>query len=228
MTYVTSDLHGEYELFLRLLAALNFSEGDTIYICGDILEKGKSSVRLAQYISRMPNARCILGNHEYDFLKYYWALMARSPEDFDGVLQKLQEYFPEDGRLLDWPTVDFLEALPVYLVEKDFLCVHAGVPLDRDGRMLPLEKASIEQLVYDRVFKEPAVEVKGGKCVFFGHTPTSYLTGGESRILAYKRAGAAGNDIHDYYKVHLDLGAWLSGMVGAFCVETCKAVYVKR
>ena len=228
MTYVISDIHGEYELFLRLLDKIKFSATDTLYICGDIIEKGKQSIRLAQYISRMPNAKCITGNHEYAFLKYYWGLMRQSPNNFDGVLKQLKKYFPDDGELLDWELVDWFESLPYYIEENNFICVHAGVPLDKEGHILPLEKATPEQLVYDRTFKEPGVEVRDDKCVFFGHTPTSYLTSGESKILTYKRHGATGDKIADYYKIHLDLGTWSSGMLGAFCVETCQKFYVKE
>ena len=228
MTYVISDIHGEYELFMRLIEKLAFSAQDTLYVCGDIIEKGKHSIQLAQYLSKMPNARCIAGNHEYAFLKFYWALMRESPDDFDGVLKQLREYFPDDGELLDWTLVDWFEALPFYIEEEEFICVHAGVPLDKEGHILPLERAIPEQLVYDRTFKDSSVEVTGGKCVFFGHTSSTYLTGGEAKILAYKRRGAKGDKIADYYKVHLDLGTWTSDMVGAFCVETCETVYVRR
>ena len=226
MTYIVSDIHGEYDLFMRLLEKLNFSEGDVLYVCGDIIEKGKHSIKLARYISRMPNARCIAGNHEYAFLKYYWALMEQSPEDFDGVLETLKKYFPDDGGLLDWELVDWFESLPYYIEEEDFICVHAGVPLDAGHHILPLGQATPEQLVYDRNFKEPDVVVEGGKCVFYGHTPASSVVSGGDRILTYLRAGAVGDKVTDYYKVHLDLGSWISGMVGAFCVETCKTVYV--
>ena len=228
MTYIISDIHGEYELFLRLLDKIGFSKTDTLYICGDIIEKGKHSVKLANYICRMPNVRCIVGNHEYAFLKYYWGLMQSSPDDFDGVLKKLQTYFPDDGDLLDWELIDWLEALPYYIEEPAFICVHAGVPLDGQGRMLPLAQATPAQLVYDRNFKEPDTEVIGGKCVFFGHTPTNAITHGASRVLAYKRAGTRGDNIADYYKVHLDLGTWMSGLLAAFCVETCQVIYVQR
>ena len=227
MTYVISDIHGEYDLFLRLLDKIKFSAGDTLYICGDVIEKGSHSIRLARCVRNMHSVRFLLGNHEYAFLKYYWGLMQASPDDFDGVLKKLQRYFPDDGHLLDWELVDWLETRPYYFEENDFICVHAGVPLDRECHVLPLEKATPEQLVYDRTFKDPNVVVRGGKCVFFGHTPTSYLTGGESKILGYKKQGARGDKIADYYKVHLDLGTWMSGTVGAFCVETCRPFYVK-
>ena len=153
--------------------------------------------------------------------------MQSSPSDFDGVLKKLQAYFPDDGYLLDWDLMDWFESLPYYIEEKDFICVHAGVPLDKERRMLPLHKATPEQLVYDRTFKEPTILPKDGKCVFFGHTPTINL-GWDSKIKNYLREGARGDTISDYYKIHLDLGTWISGVLGCFCIDSCQTIYVQR
>lgn len=227
MTYVISDIHGEYDLFLQLLDKIKFSADDTLYVCGDIIEKGNHSIKLAQFISAMPNAHCISGNHEYAFLKNYWGLMQNSPSNFDEILKKLQNYFPDDGDLLDWELVDWFESLPYYIEEKDFICVHAGVPLDKERRILPLNQATPEQLVYDRSFKEPSILPKDGKCVFFGHMPTINL-GLESKIKTYLREGTRGDNISDYYKVHLDLGTWISDVLGCFCIETCQKIHVQR
>ncbi len=227
MTYIISDIHGEYDLFLKLLDKIKFSASDKLYICGDIVEKGSHSIKLAKLISRLPNAKCIAGNHEYAFLKYYWGLMQSSPSDFDEILRKLQAYFPDDGYLLDWELVDWFEALPYYIEEREFICVHAGVSLDRERFILPLEKATPEQLVYDRTFKEAAVLPKDGKCVFFGHTPTINM-GWESKIKPYLREGARGDKVSDYYKIHLDLGTWISGVLGCFLIETCQSFYVQK
>ena len=231
MTYVVSDIHAQYDLFRRLLEYIKFSDGDTLISCGDIIDKGKDSARLLKFIKNMSNARCINGNHEYTFLKYYWGLMRESPDNFDYVLKKLQEYFPDDGALLDWDIIDWVESLPFYIEEKDFLCVHAGIPLDENGRIIPPEKATREQLVYDRNFKDPKVEVKDSKCVLFGHTPTSYLLpDGASKIIAYRRKEAQKDSykITDFYKIHLDTGTWIDGILGCFCIENCNAYYVKR
>lgn len=226
MTYCVSDIHGEYDLFLKLLDKIGFSDGDRLIICGDIIEKGRDSIKLAKYVFGMPNVKCIAGNHEYAFLTYYWELMKGSPTDFDGLLKKLQNYFPYDGRLLDWETVDSFESLPYYIEEQDFICVHAGVPLD-NGCILPPEKATCEQLVYDRTFKDGNVLPKDGKCVLFGHTPTNYICG-EDKILAYKRQGCVGDKISDYCKIHLDTGTWLNGVLGCFCIDNCKDYYVTK
>ena len=150
MKYIISDIHGEYDLFVKLLQKINFSRKDELIICGDIIDKGQDSVKLLKLIKSMPNFRCIIGNHEYAFLKHYWAIMQDSPDDFNEVLKKLQGYFSYDGMLLDWDTVDWLESLPYYIEEDKFICVHAGVQLDKDNRVVPLEQISREQFVYDR------------------------------------------------------------------------------
>lgn len=225
MIYVISDIHGEYDLFIKLLRKINFSSSDEMIICGDIIDKGKDSVKLLKFIKSMPNFRCIIGNLEYSFLKYYWAIMHDSPDDFEAVLKKLQNYFPYDEDFLDWNTVDWLESLPYYIEEENFICVHAGVSLTKDNCLVPLDKTLREQFVYDRNFKEPDVIPLTNKCIFFGHTPTSYICN-ESKIIKYKRAGATSNAICDYYKIHLDLGVWLHGVLGCFCLDTCEEFYV--
>lgn len=227
MRYVISDIHGEYGMCMRLLDEIGFSRQDTLYVCGDMVDKGNESVHLLKFMLNSPNVRCILGNHEYSFLKAYWAIMKTSPENFDGVLNRLRRWFPGDGRLLDWDTVDKLEALPLFIEEEDFICVHAGLPLDGNCRIVPPQSAREAILLEDRYFMRPEVAPEGGKCVCFGHTPARYVCG-EDRILAYRREGRRGNDIRDYYKIHLDTGVWLGGPLGCYCLDTCTAHYVKR
>ena len=229
MTYCISDIHGEYDLFMKLLDKIRYSDNDRLIVCGDFLDKGAASIRLAKTIFDLPNSYSIMGNHEYMFFKFYRSLADDAANlDFDRILSQLQGYFPQDGYLLDWDTVDILVDLPFYLEERDFICVHAGVPLNDTGRIRPLKQASPEELVYDRRFKEPTVR-PNGTCVFFGHTPTNYVHE-NSQILAYLKPGRVPGspDIRDYYKVHLDIGTPLSGMLGCFCVDTCQAFYVAR
>ena len=226
MDYCISDIHGHYDLFCRLLDKIRFSGGDKIYVLGDIIDKGPDSIRLAKLLFSMPNVYCIAGNHEYDFLKYYRALMQQT-ENYDRVLEKLRTYF-SDGTLLDWETVDRFDLLPFYVETDKFIGVHAGLPF-RDGLFLPPEGARPEQLVYDRVFKEPDILPQGKMCILYGHTPVRYLTG-QDEILPYPRDGAVkdSRNIADYCKIHLDTGVVLSGVLGCFAVNTCQSFYVKN
>ena len=226
MRYFASDIHGEYSLFLKLLEKIRFSPQDEMIICGDIIEKGPDSIRLAKFIFNQPNIRCILGNHEYQFLKYYWSLMRNADGNFEEILQKLQAYFPNDGYLLDWDIVDAFEALPSYIEADEFICAHAGVPLDGDRRILPLKDAEVERLVNDRTFKEPNILPQSNRCVFFGHTPTNYITG-QNKILRYPKKEYP-KEIRDYYKIHLDMGTPLSGVAGCLCTDTWEEFYVSK
>lgn len=224
MDYILSDPHGCYSLVCRLLDAVRISPQDRLFVLGDLIDKGPESVRLMQLLFSMPNAVCIAGNHEYDFLKYYRGLM-RTEQDYDFVLEKLRGYF-SDGRLLDWDTVDRLDLLPFYVEQPQWVGVHAGLPV-RAGVCLPPAEATCEQLVYDRRFKDADVLPVGGKCVAFGHTPVRYLTG-RDEIVCYPRAGVRQlvRSISDCCKIHLDMMTDRSGVLGCVCVEPFRLIYV--
>ena len=219
MRYVTSDIHGHFDLFLALLRRIGFTSEDELFICGDVLDKGRDCVRLLAHIAAMPNAVMIRGNHEESFLTYYSSLM-QEHEDYGAVMDRLREYFGEDGRHLTWELVDYLEGLPYYVEEDAFICVHAGVPLTDSGELLPLEGAMPEELIYDRRFRNPDVLPKGGKCVFYGHTSLD-----KPRFVAYARV-AQPTSISDLIKVQLDVGTLISGVLGCFCIDTLTAHYV--
>ena len=229
MRYVISDIHGEYELFVKLLEKINFSDSDVMYVCGDIIDKGRDTVKLARLIFSMPNVRVIMGNHEDAFMKHYEFLMKTADGNFAGVLDNLKQCITDgggDGDLLDWDIIDAIEELPYYIEEDDFICVHAGFTPDPDGKIPALDTVSAEELMNNRLFKNPDVLPKG-KCVFFGHTATSAVCGKDT-ILAYKRKNSPYGDIRDYVKVHLDTCTFVSGILGCFCIDTCKAYYVQR
>ena len=224
MRYVMSDIHGEYELFEALVERLSVGAGDTIYIAGDIIDKGSRPIKLLNTVTGMKNVRCILGNHEYEFLKYYHSLIDGKNTDYDKVLSCLEDYLGGDDTLT-WESVDYLDSLPSYIEEDDIIIVHSGAPTDSSGLIMPLSEASVEELVYDRRFKEPGVIPRTDKCVFFGHTEVSVISG-ENKIIAYKSSDARGdNGIQSLCKVHLDTGCWHSGVLGCFAVEECRCYY---
>ena len=244
MTYIISDIHGEYGLLVKLMNKIGFSDRDLLYVGGDMIEKGDGSVRVLELLRDRPNVRCILGNHEQAFLDYYHHLM-RTSEDYEWVLSELKKYLGADGELLTWDTVDWLEALPYYIETDDFILVHAGVGLDGEQRVLPLKETPNEIFLYDRGFKRPDRIPKDTRCVFFGHTQTSAVSpSGKDEILIYtkagqmlyaipsgaEKAGATRNtvSIEGLAKVHLDLGTYISGRLGTFCIDNCTAYYISR
>lgn len=229
MRYCISDIHGEYDLFCRLMEYVRFSAADELFVLGDMTDKGPDTVRLCNLLSGTPNVHCISGNHECDFLKAYRGLMRRANGNFDEVLNSLRRYFPGDGNKIGWETVDWLDSLPFYFERDDFIGVHASVALDENGRVLPLSETPYEELVYSRRLNGKDVLPQNSKCIVFGHTPVRNISG-EDRFLYYPRSSEKvyGNDINDYCKIHIDTGVYLGGVLGCLCIDDCKAYYIKR
>jgi len=232
MRYFISDIHGEYDLFLKLLDKIGFSDGDTMYILGDMTDKGEQSVRLVDFVRQTPNMTAILGNHEFAFVKYYHGLMRsfQSGDDADAVLDKLREYFPRrDGEKLSWDTVDYIESLPYYIESDGYVCVHAGVETDERGIILPMNKQLPEVMVYSRDFKEKYYELSPfNKTVLFGHTPCSYENGTGRFIKTVKTGILNPGVLTDYSKIRLDCGVYLTNVLGTLRMEDMREFYVEK
>ena len=63
--YVISDIHGEYDKFVELLDRIGLKKTDTLYILGDILDRGPRPVSVIEKLMEMPNVIPIVGNHEF-------------------------------------------------------------------------------------------------------------------------------------------------------------------
>ena len=227
--YAISDPHGAYTLVMRILEKIRFGDTDTLYIGGDMIDKGENSLRLLQFALESPNVHPILGNHEYDLIKRYRAMMRAETSDFSAVLDSLRAGFlPHECERLDWETLDALSELPAYIEAADFIMVHAGLPLDCAGYPLPLTEASIESLLYDRRFLSPSLIQRGEKCILFGHTETTVIAD-TPRILAYRRdKSRPAHALADYHKIHLDTGVFSHGVLGCLCLDTLHSYYVSK
>ena len=65
MTYAISDIHGCYEEYIKLLEKINFSENDTLYILGDICDRGEKPMEIYNDIMARDNVIPLFGNHEH-------------------------------------------------------------------------------------------------------------------------------------------------------------------
>ena len=73
--------------------------------------------------------------------------MRTEDSDFDRVLDSLKNYFPGDGKELCWEIIDWLESLPFYIERENFICVHAGIAVDAQNRVLLPDKTLPEEFV---------------------------------------------------------------------------------
>ena len=64
-TYVMSDIHGDYEGYLKILDKIKFSDSDVLYINGDVIDRGMGGIKILQHMMMHSNIYPILGNHEF-------------------------------------------------------------------------------------------------------------------------------------------------------------------
>ena len=55
MTYVMSDIHGCYDKYVKVLEKINFSEGDILYILGDVVDRGPNGMKVLLNIAEHKN-----------------------------------------------------------------------------------------------------------------------------------------------------------------------------
>ncbi len=64
MTYVMSDLHGCYDKYAQMLEKIGFGDGDTLYILGDVIDRGPDGIKILLNMMGRKNVIPIIGNHE--------------------------------------------------------------------------------------------------------------------------------------------------------------------
>ena len=118
--YLIGDLQGCNEPLQRLLRSVDFSPSrDTLYLLGDLVNRGPDSLGVLRSLSGLGDAaQCLLGNHDLNLLGIRHGL--RKPHRSDTVQQVLDA--PDCEALLDW-----LRHRRMAIHEHGWLMVHAGV-----------------------------------------------------------------------------------------------------
>lgn len=227
MKYVVSDIHGNHDLLVELLRKIKFSKNDTLFVIGDIIDKGKDVPKIFElFFERIKNNVVLLaGNHEYDFVKFMTNLIKNNASD-EELIESAKRYLEIDNITIQ--DIDNIMNLPYYYEEDDFLLVHAGVPFDEKGKMIPLEQAPLENLVYDRRFKDASFLPPLPKCVIFGHTPTFCISDKKGKILKFQKPNTKGDSIKDYYKIDVDTGNYVTGVLGCLRLDDMQEFYVSE
>lgn len=194
MIYAMSDLHGEYAKFLRMLEQIGFTSDDTLYILGDIVDRGPEPISLIRDLSCRFNVYPVLGNHEYMALTLLRKLAVpileenyRTHLDAD-TLRGLSLWLKDGGRTtldqfraLDTQNreavLEYLEEMSLYETVRaggrSFVLVHSGLVNFSPER--PLDSYRPEELIFARPdLNQPYF---ADRTVVCGHTPTQAVTG---------------------------------------------------
>lgn len=231
-TYVISDIHGQYDMFMELLDKIKLKETDTLYILGDICDRGPHPIKTLRKIMEMPNAICLVGNHELMALKCLKFLMKEitniSIEEVDKEMLNNLVTWQYNGSKstinefsqLDLETkqevIDFINEFLVYeevsINNKNYLLVHAGL-----GNYSPekdIEAYSLHELVWTQA--DYNVRYFEDTYVITGHTPTQTIADNSRPGYIYQRNN----------HIAIDCGACYSGgRLAALCLDTGEEYY---
>ncbi len=122
--YLIGDVQGCDAPLQQLLEKIDFSPSrDTLYLLGDLVNRGPDSLGVLRRMRRYGGAaRCLLGNHDLNLLAI--AQGVRQPHRHDTLAGVLQA--PDRTALLDWLRHQHL-ALRETVADRVLLMVHAGV-----------------------------------------------------------------------------------------------------
>lgn len=93
MIYVMSDIHGSKRRFDAVMKQIKLTDEDTLYILGDVIDRGEHGVELLQRIRAAKNMRMILGNHEYMML----CLLRAGYDPADRTQEQRREHWYRNG-----------------------------------------------------------------------------------------------------------------------------------
>ena len=189
MVYIMSDIHGKLNYFELMLKLINLQPEDTLYILGDVIDRGPDGIKILKKIMSMPNVKMILGNHEYmmletlnnpynlknwnDKLSYAFAKSAWYGNGGD-VTHKQFKHFRKDTRK---EMLDYLANLPINIdIEVNgvkYKLVHAA-PLDLYREFDYKYDNETEYAVWHRFGIHTMNELLKDTdyILIFGHTPT--------------------------------------------------------
>lgn len=180
--YVMSDIHGEYGLFMQMLEKIEFKDDDMLIILGDVIDRGKDSIKILEYIVNKDNIEFILGNHEQMFLDF---VEAKDEQDKyfayhlwmnNGGYTTLDEY-DKLSNSKQQELIEYMKKASLFMIVNDYILVHSGinvVGLENLTIDEILTYQSVDDLVWSRedFYENKAID---GYTIIFGHTPTPFL-----------------------------------------------------
>ncbi len=231
MTYVMGDLHGLLDRFCEMLDKIRFKNTDTLYILGDIVDKGADSIKLLQNLSFRPNVYPIMGNHENTALELLSALPEEAgqinPADFDSeTLSKILEWSKNGGMATisefmklsaddKEGVLEYLSDMPPYEIaevgDKVFILSHAGIANFEEGK-------DLEDYDSEDFFSEGADYTKQyfeNIYLVTAHTPTDEIDPSCQDKIYF------GNN-----HIAIECGASDGGALACYCLDNGKEYYV--
>ena len=236
-TYVLSDIHGEYGKFMKMLEKLHFSDEDTLYVLGDVVDRGPEPIKILMEMMKYPNIIPIMGNHEVMALPCLRFLLNEITDQFiidvskdptllyafldwtnngcETTLAEFRRLSPEDREVV----LDYIGEFRLFetleINDDKFILVHGG--LGNFSKDKKLEDYSIDEIVWTR--PDYDVPYFDDKYVITGHTPTQYIDQNDRPGYIFRKNN----------HIAIDCGACHpTGRLAAICLESGEEIYVEE
>jgi serine/threonine protein phosphatase 1 len=231
MIYLTSDIHGCFREFKKILKYLNFGPEDFLYIIGDVVDRGKEPLPLLQYVMAQPNMELLMGNHEQGFLwnvdvntsslsdadvRRYWLL--------HGGRETYTQYMalPEAEQRA---VVNYLRERPMYKIIGKNILVHAGVFTEgieyHSLEELMKQQQSFKMLWEAKAFYGYPLTLNDPEArVFFGHTFSLIIRSDRGEPLDSTEIW------RDENRIGLDCGYAFGGKIAVYCLDDDSVYYL--
>ena len=229
MIYAISDIHGCFAQYQAMLSQIEFKSTDTLYVLGDVIDRGPDGIKILQDMNLRPNVFPILGNHEF-FAAYCLPWLTREITDqsiselTDVQFTALQEWIANGGgptlrslRELTWEErediLEYLQEMELYAeVEvggRSFVLTHSALKHFAPDK--PLDAYELQDFIFGR--PEPDAVYYPDKILVFGHTPTQFL-------------GKPGRIFRSKTMIDIDCGCvFKGGQLGCLCLNTLEEFY---
>ena len=236
MIYAVSDLHGCYDPYKKLLYRLCLRADDTLYVLGDVIDRGPDGFQILLDMASRPNVVGLMGNHEAMAIDAISSLMrcavghgarghSRAEEAVDlwfsnGGEVSLDGFLClEEGEMqAAW---NYMCAMTLYREveagERRFLLLHGG--LENFSPSRPMSDYKPEEILWCR--PEPGTRYFSDRYVVLGHTPTQILYG------SVGGQNACGKIFQTDSFIDIDCGCvFPGGRLGCLCLDTMEEIYV--
>lgn len=121
-TYIVGDIHGCFFEFRALLNQVNFKpQQDTLWITGDLVARGTSSLSVLRYVRSLgKSVRIVLGNHDLRLLAVYAGIIRNKKKDRLNELLEASDF----DQLINW-----LRYQPILQIDTHLklIMTHAGI-----------------------------------------------------------------------------------------------------
>ncbi|WP_196008048.1 metallophosphoesterase [Clostridium tyrobutyricum] len=226
MTYVFSDIHGFWDVYIDFINAVNFSDKDVLYIVGDVIDRGSEGIKILQDVMTRKNVFLIKGNHEYMILPALNELLYSNKFSQNEIIRAELTITPigQEDTLRDFcklsrkdqlDIIYYLHSLPLYqniiVNSQEYLLVHAGLP-DFD-EVMDMDFYTEEELLFGP--HDFSISHFNNTKVIVGHQPTRFISGAEPDEI-FKSGDSIG----------IDCGLGFGGKLGILCLETGEELYL--